>query len=247
MTAASKQAAPRVPVLTSAEDVEAALNTSEPILILAWQDKAPRRDVEIALAEAAQQHRGRLQAFIVDAREAPGLAERFDLGSNPVLIGWYDGEAHIRRNKPWNTDVTGIATDLLALVPVEAAPDEPDGEDDEQQVVASDKPVHVTDQTFMQEVMESPLPVVIDFWADWCQPCKMVAPILEKLAKEYAGRVRIAKVDVDANPILSTQFQVQSIPTLMFVKNGKIVGRSAGAAPEPAIRDVIEQLIALQV
>jgi thioredoxin len=242
MTAASKPAAPPVPVLTSAVDVEAALNTDLPVLLLAWQDKSPRRDVEIALAEAAQQHRGRLEAFIVDAREQPDLAARFDLGSKPVLIGWFEGEARIRRNKPWNTDVTGIATDLLAFLPEEAVPEE-----DEAQAPAADEPVHVTDQTFMHEVMESPLPVVIDFWADWCQPCKMVAPILEKLAKEYAGRVRIAKVDVDANPILSTQFQVQSIPTLMFVKNGKIVGRSAGAAPEPAIRDVIEQLIALQV
>ena len=247
MTARSKPAAPPVPVLTRIEDVEVALNNALPSLILAWQDKTPRRDVEIALAEAAQQHRGRLQAFIVDARDTPDLAERFDLSSNPILIGWYNGTAHIRRNKPWDTDVTGIASDLLALVPVEVAPEgaAPDG--DENPALAADKPVHVTDQTFTQEVMESPLPVIIDFWADWCQPCKMVAPILEKLAKEYAGRVRIAKVDVDANPVLSSQFQVQSIPTLMFVKDGKIVGRSAGAAPEPALRDVIEQLIALQV
>ena len=247
MTAASKPAAPRVPVLTNTEDVEAALNTTLPILILAWQDKTPRRDVEIALAEAVQQHRGRLQAFIVDARDTPDLAARFDLAANPILIGWYDGASHIRRNKPWKTDVTGIASDMLALVPVEAAPDGAAADGDASTAVAADKPVHVTDQTFTQEVMESPLPVIIDFWADWCQPCKMVAPILEKLAKEYAGRVRIAKVDVDANPILSNQFQVQSIPTLMFVKGGKIVGRSAGAAPESALRDVIEQLIALQV
>ena len=105
----------------------------------------------------------------------------------------------------------------------------------------------VTDSTFDQEVLESNIPVLVDFWAPWCGPCKMVAPILDKLAKEFSGKVRIAKVDVDANPMLSQQFRIQSIPSLMFVKNGKIVGMNAGAAPEGALRDAINQLINLQV
>ncbi len=242
MTNSGRSIPPAVPVLTALEDVDAALNNPLPALLLAWQDKTPRRDAEIALAEVAQQHRGRLVAYLVDARETPALAERFDLGSNPVLVGWYGGQERIRRAKPWNSDVTGIAADLLALVPPEEQP-----ADAPPPPPANDKPVEVTDQTFVQEVLESPLPVLIDFWAEWCQPCKMVAPILVKLAREYAGRIKIAKVDVDHNPMLSQQFQIQSIPTLMFVKNGKMVGRSAGAAPEPALRDVIEQLIALQV
>jgi thioredoxin len=243
----AKQPAPPAPVLASVADVNAALDEARqngPVLLLAWQDKAPRREVELALAEAAQHYKPRLKAYIIDARHQPELAEKLSLGSNPVLIGWYDGEARIKRSKPWGSDVTGIAADLMALVPV--TEDEAPAEDGDQ-ALADNKPIHVTDETFIQVVMESPLPVIVDFWADWCQPCKAIAPVLERLAAEYAGRIRIAKVDVEANPILSAQFQIRSIPTLMFVKGGQIVGQSAGAAPESALRDVIEQLIALQL
>ncbi|GAB4572360.1 MAG: hypothetical protein Kow0077_11540 [Anaerolineae bacterium] len=232
-----------VPVLKSLADVEQALNTTVPVMLLMWHDRSPRRDAEIALREALDKYPRKLKAYIVDAREDPALVERFALGSQPVLIGWHGGQEYIRRNRPWNTDVTGVAAELAALVPAPAA-----GEPAEESPLEfEDEPVHVTTETFMEKVVNSPLPVVVDFWAEWCGPCKMIAPILEKLAKEFAGQVRIAKVDVDANQALAAQFGIQSIPTLMFVKNGKIVGQSAGAAPEPALRDAINQLIALQV
>ncbi|PJF42096.1 MAG: thioredoxin [Phototrophicales bacterium] len=109
------------------------------------------------------------------------------------------------------------------------------------------QPVHVTDQTFEAEVLKSDLPVLVDFWAEWCGPCRTIAPILDKLAKEYSGKVKIAKVDVDANPALAQAFRIMSIPTLMFVKEGKIVGQQAGALPEPVLRDALDQLVALKL
>ncbi len=233
-----------IPVITANGSLEAELQGDKPVLMLVWDGGSLRRDLEVALAEAAKSHAGKLRVLKVDAGQYPEAAERFGLNKHPLLIGWYGGEERVRRNKPWAADVAGLAADLAALLPDPAAEETAEEETPD---VPEDKPVHVTDQTFMELVMESRLPVVVDFWAEWCRPCKMVAPILERLAAEYAGRVRIAKVDVDANPVLAQQFRIMSIPTLMFVKNGKIVGQSAGAAPEPAIRDVIEQLIALQV
>ncbi|MGQ9889889.1 MAG: thioredoxin [Aggregatilineales bacterium] len=109
------------------------------------------------------------------------------------------------------------------------------------------KPVTVTDATFEQEVLAYPLPVVVDFWAPWCGPCRMVAPILDKLAKEFAGKVRIAKVNTDENPGLAQAFQIMSIPTIMMVKERTIVFSQPGALPESALRDLIQQLIALQI
>lgn len=230
-----------VPVLKSLPAVEEQLNTPLPVMLLVWHDRSPRRDAEIALKEALEKYPRKLQAFIVDARDDAALVEYFGLGRNPVLIGWHDGAEYIRRNRPWNTDVNGVASELVALVPV------PEGGDAEEALAVEDEPINVTTEDFGEKVVNSPLPVLVDFWAEWCQPCKMVAPILKKLAKEFAGQVRIAKVDVDSNQQLAQQFGIQSIPTLMFVKNGKIVGQSAGAAPEDALRDVINQLIALEM
>src|SRR5690606_26030805 len=91
------------------------------------------------------------------------------------------------------------------------------------------------------------LPVVVDFWAEWCGPCRMVAPTFDKLAEEFAGKVRVAKVDVDANPGLAQAFQVMSIPTIMMFKQRNIVFNQAGALPEPALRDLFNQLVALEI
>ena len=105
------------------------------------------------------------------------------------------------------------------------------------------EPVHVTDAAFEKAVLQSTIPVVVDFWAPWCGPCKMVAPTLDKLAKELTGKVLIAKVNTDENPDWAMRYGVQGIPTMLFIANGKIVHRKVGALPEPALRNLIQQFL----
>jgi thioredoxin 2 len=95
--------------------------------------------------------------------------------------------------------------------------------------------VIVTDATFSEEVERSPLPVLLDLWAPWCGPCKMIAPALDELAKELAGQVKIAKLNVDDNPVVSSRYQVRSIPLLVMLENGREVDRIVGAQPKAEI------------
>jgi len=105
------------------------------------------------------------------------------------------------------------------------------------------EPVHVTDEAFEKAVMQSATPVIVDFWAPWCGPCRMVAPVLEKFAAEYQGRLIVAKVNTDDNPQWAGQFDVRGIPTMLFVAGGKVVHRQVGALPEPYLRDMVEEFL----
>ena len=107
----------------------------------------------------------------------------------------------------------------------------------------SGEPLHITDESFEKIVMQSELPVIVDFWAPWCNPCKMIAPTLDKLAKELDGKIVIAKVNTDDHAQWMQKFGIQGIPTLLFVSNVKVVHRQVGALPEKMLRDVVTQFM----
>ena len=105
------------------------------------------------------------------------------------------------------------------------------------------EPVHVTDESFQREVLASDVPVIVDFWAEWCGPCHQIAPIIVELATEYDGRAKMAKVDVDQNQVVAGSFGIRSIPTLLFFKNGERVDQVIGTVPKKVIADKLERLL----
>ena len=108
----------------------------------------------------------------------------------------------------------------------------------------SEQIVDLTDGTFEQEVLNSDVPVVVDYWAEWCGPCKMIGPILEELAAEYGGKVKMAKINIDENPQTPPKFGIRSIPTLMVFKNGEVEGTKVGAASKSDLAAFIDSSIA---
>ena len=105
------------------------------------------------------------------------------------------------------------------------------------------QPLHVTDTAFENRVLQSPLPVIVDFWATWCTPCRAIAPALERIAVEYDGKILVVKVDTDENPMYAQKFGVQGIPTLLLMHKGREIDRIVGAVPEARLRVIVKDFL----
>ncbi|MDY0268493.1 thioredoxin [Trichloromonas sp.] len=109
--------------------------------------------------------------------------------------------------------------------------------------MASDKVLQLSDDSFENEVLKSSTPVLVDFWATWCAPCKAIGPVIDSLAGEYDGKVKIAKLNVDENPATPGQYGVRGIPTLILFKDGKIIDQLVGAAPKSQLENLIKKAL----
>ncbi len=233
--------------LTDANFNTATANAAALILISTGNDKL-RSDFKTAFVKAADEEQDVLLAQ-VNPDSNDGLAQRFDYQNKSLLIGWYRGEVLVRRSRPWASDLPDFIRQLQDALSADAPPVAEDEVVEEEQAVILAKPMDVTDASFEQEAIlaSHELPILVDFWAEWCGPCRMVSPILEKLAAEFAGQIRVVKVDTDQNPGLSQMFQIRSIPTIAVFKSGKLIFMQPGALQEPQFRQLIQQAIDVEV
>ena len=103
--------------------------------------------------------------------------------------------------------------------------------------------LNISDVEFKKEVLEADKPVLVDFWAPWCGPCRMIAPVIDEIAKEYEGKVKVVKINTDENPVTSSEYQISAIPTLLFFKSGKVVKEIVGVVSKEEIKNTLDELI----
>jgi thioredoxin 1 len=231
------------PLITHDQSLDRVLNAGLPVLLIAWDGRRSLDSaLDAALKDTARRHAGRLLVARIDAAANPHSAARWGQAALPALLLFKDGI-------PMTEAIGAVSPDRLDAYALHALGQgelprtnghRPDGASSgPANGTGTTRPIPVTDTTFQQEVLNSPIPVVVDFWAPWCAPCRAVAPALERLAADYGGKVKIAKHNVDENPRTAGQYGIQSIPTLLFVRNGQIADRLVGALPEPALRQRI--------
>jgi thioredoxin 1 len=238
------------PITTNDLSLDRLLAVRMPILLFFFNTPL-QNGLEQQLKKTAGEFAGQLLVAKISKKENPEAARRYQISNTPAAIGFKDGQMISKTEGISAPALHEYALYLTGKGPKpvqETGPSKnpesyrtpPNGQDPSRRAGPS-APQAVTDYNFDKEVMQSSIPVLVDFWAPWCGPCRMTEPILNKLAQEMQGRLLVAKVNVDENPKLAGRFGIQSIPTMMVVKDGNIIDRWMGALPEPALRSRISR------
>jgi thioredoxin 1 len=255
------------PITTNDQSLDRVLANPLPVLLF-LSPTIPDETIQSTLADIARNEAGKLLVAKVNSRENPETAKRFRADGSATLAVWQSGTEKAHLEWPTPEQIREAAAFVLGRGP---APHQLEQKQEARQAAsqevrqgagqgtggyagsatgtgtgagtAIDHPITVSERDFEQQVLRSPQPVLVDFWAPWCGPCRMIAPTLEKLAREYAGKIRVAKLNVDENQRIAGQFNVMSIPLLILFKNGKPVQQLLGAHPEQNIRRLIEQAL----
>lgn len=221
---------------TNRHSIDRVLNAGPPVLLLFWNsDNRPTDAVDAILEAAASRDAGKLLIARVDTREEADLARRFGVSQLPALVPIRKGSALEVVAPITAAAALAWVTHLAEGGPRPVAPRRAQPQGPTQTQSGGGEPLVLTDATF-DRTINGPGPVLVDFWAPWCGPCRIVAPSVERLAKEYAGRAIVAKLNVDENQATSQRFGVQGIPTLLIFKSSKVVDQIVGAQPYEALK-----------
>ena len=229
------------PINTNDQSVERVLNAGLPIVFI-FLDGSLSPDLDQAMNRLARENAGKILMVKVPVKDSPKVRQQYRIARTPAIVTVRDNQ---EQSKEEGVTAASLEKHVAYLLGKGPKPEQqPQAGSSATQTAAREGRLNVvTDANFDTEVLGSSEPVLVDFWAVWCAPCRIVEPVVEKLAGEYAGRLKVAKVNVDENPMISQRYGVQSIPTMMMVKNGKVVDRWVGAMPESAIRARVMPLI----
>ncbi len=245
------------PIHTNEANLPRVLNAGLSVVLVFWsRDCAPCEQLAPALDRLARAYAGKALIVKINATEETGLAARYGVEALPSLVFVQQGREVARgQGAAGEADLTAWLNHMTAGA---ARPPVPSGASVPLVVTAgggparqpqrgapgpapsspggAQQPVVLTDANFDQTVRASSVPVLVDFWAVWCGPCRMVEPVVEQLAHEYAGRALVGKVNVDENPGVASRYSIMSIPTLLIFRDGKVVDQIVGAQPAPVLR-----------
>jgi thioredoxin 1 len=233
------------PITTNDQSLERVLAAGLPVALV-FLDGTATDDLKQSMDRLAKENAGQLLVVKLQSRENPTSVQRFQVGHTPAIVAVRNGNTESKAEGISGKDLEAHAAYLLGKGPrpvSHRAAEHTSSRPNERSSPAAQSPITVTDATFDQQVLRSSLPVLVDFWAPWCGPCRMTDPIITKLAAEMAGRLVVAKVNVDDNPNSAMHYDIRSIPTMMLVKGGQVVDRWMGALPEPALRSRVARLL----
>jgi thioredoxin 1 len=244
------------PIRTGAQNLARILEASLPsLLVFETPDCEPCRNLEPTLKSLAGDFAGKVLIVRVEDARQEDVARRFNVRHAPTLVLWQRGKEigriegavrgdNIRDHLNYllgNGIRPATTTGPSITLPGNSYSTEPEKPEQQSTIKEIHTPQNVTDATFDAQVLRSPLPVLVDFWAPWCGPCKMVSPAVEEIGRQHANKMKVVKVNTDENAAYASRLGIQGIPTLILFRNGREVDRIVGAAPKHQLQAWIER------